>query len=75
VTRYVNTDHPGYQHGVDLANLSLDNPGALGVSTVELLRMAELAADEAHLKEDTSGYHVYRGLANTLQDYLNDQAT
>lgn len=68
--RHVNTDSPAYQIGVADANNQLDRGGA---SAADWLGMAEWVAEYAHQKEDDYLYHMAKGFADTVREFLDGQ--
>lgn len=68
IPRFTNTDHPQYGAGAGLARNLID--AGEGPNGDYWLRCAEIAAQRAEVRDDDGCYHLAKGLADALRDYL-----
>lgn len=66
--RFTNTDHPQYAAGTGLANNLID--AGEGRNADYWLQCAEVAAQRAEARDDDGCYHLAKGLADALREYL-----
>lgn len=62
---------PDYERGMDAANRALDRTH---LSVQDLLDQWEVAAEQAHLREDVERYHYAKGVIDILREYINERA-
>jgi hypothetical protein len=71
--RSLDLDSPAYLEGVNMGNLFLDTGN--GHTATDWIRLAESAKSIAHEREDAEWYHLAAGFADTLREFLEDQAS